>query len=122
MKNLFRTTSPDAPPRASPKPDIGSGTGTTPPEHPPERSGTYWVRGKSAGHGMVLAIGSILLRLCSNGKKPCENTQCRLQAFCSCARADLQASARMEARIWLILTATVVILVLLAVVWAQGTH
>lgn len=48
-------------------------------------------------------LGACVLRVCSQGHKECANTNCWLQPICKCARADLAAARRAEARVWLII-------------------
>jgi hypothetical protein len=49
-----------------------------------------------------LFLGRWADRLCPV-KRDCSEKRCALRALCECARKDLQAAARVEARVWLVL-------------------
>lgn len=63
-------------------------------------------------------LGACIMRVCSQGRKECKNTKCWLQPICACARADLAAARRTEARVWLILVVCAAVVITVALVRA----
>lgn len=59
-------------------------------------------------------LGACILRVCSQGRKQCTNTKCWLQPICACARADLAAARRTEARVWLMVVVCAAVVIAVA--------
>lgn len=57
-------------------------------------------------------LGKLILALCPNSRTECTNSNCALQPFCACARADLKAAAKIESRVWLALAVCAALLLL----------
>ena len=71
-----------------------------------------WRRPKPPG--LKVVAGKLVLLVCPSGKKQCTNLRCRLQPFCSCARADLNSGDKAENGVWLLLLALGCLLIVVA--------
>ncbi len=68
----------------------------------------FWRRSVGA------SLGEVILAVCPQAKKECNNPHCVFQPLCACARAELQRSGRIENRFWIALAVCAAVLLLVA--------
>jgi hypothetical protein len=63
-------------------------------------------------------LGATVLRVCREGRRECTKPNCWLQPVCACARADLAAARRMEARVWILIAICGGVVIIMAAIWS----
>jgi hypothetical protein len=63
-------------------------------------------------------FGAMIMRLCAEGRRECTKPNCWLQPVCACARADLAAARRVEARVWTLIAICGAIVIIFSAIWA----
>jgi len=82
--------------------------GTPPPDH------GVPVQSSRRRHWLSLFLGRVISRVCPSVPAIGECTGCRLRALCKCAQDDFLAAARVENRVWAVVAACAVVILLYA--------